>query len=205
MNKTILIYVVLLTIYSYDATNSSEPNVKCETSYVAPNPRDFVCGSDGQDYLDRYDFECKQKTKYGKSVNLQLWHRGGCWIWEKHGFETSEVIWVSEFEVDFIHRISLTCVFNLLQIPLIIFAPIFGVFLYFIFCICWEYKLYKKGFYALKHFSQNSPVDEKIIKVKINSHVETKDGRTTFHHDPIIIDNVELVLIAAATTITIDE
>lgn len=103
MSKTILIYVILLTIYSYEATNSSEPNeeVKCITPYRAA-PDEIYCGTDGQDYDYLSYFECQQKTKYGKRVNLQLKHRGGCWKWEKHGYETYEVIGVSEFEVDLI-------------------------------------------------------------------------------------------------------
>lgn len=39
----------------------------------------------------------------------------------------------------------------------------------------------------------------------MNVHVETKNGRIALRHDPIIIDNVQLVLIPAASTITMDE
>lgn len=92
-----------------------------------------------------------------------------------------------------------------LQIPLIIFAIIFVGYLYYT-GVVWGLK---KCSCALK----NSPVDgphdsnrcEKIIKVKINLHVESKDGGITFRHDPIIIDNVQLVLIPAASTIIMDE
>lgn len=103
MNKTILIYVVLLTIYSYEATNSSEPNDKEERciSPYALAPDRVYCGTDGLDYHYLSEFECIQKSKYGKRINLQLRHRGGCWIWEKNGFETYEVICVSKFEVEY--------------------------------------------------------------------------------------------------------
>lgn len=98
MNKTIVIYVVLLTIYSYEATNSSEPNkeASCETPYGL-DPTNMYCGTDAQDYYYLSTLECEQKTKYGKSINLQLKHRGRCWIWEKHGYETYEVICVSKY------------------------------------------------------------------------------------------------------------
>lgn len=98
-----------------------------------------------------------------------------------------------------------TCVFISLQISLIIFAVIFGVYLYYTDGV-WRHK-------ECSYAAKNSPIDgshdpnrgEKMIKVKINLHVETKDGRNTFRHDPIIIDNVQLVLIPAASTITMDE
>lgn len=103
MDKTILIYVVLLTIYSNEATNSSEPDevedVKCATPYSAA-PDNIYCGTDARDYHYLSYFECKQKTKYGKRINLQLKHRGRCWIWEKYGYETYAVIFVSKFEVN---------------------------------------------------------------------------------------------------------
>lgn len=99
MNKTIVIYVVLLTIYSSEATNSSEPNEEksCITPYGLYSDDDVYCGTDAYNYYYLSVFECEQNSKYGKSINLQLKHRGRCWIWEKHGYETYEVICVSKF------------------------------------------------------------------------------------------------------------
>lgn len=110
------------------------------------------------------------------------------------------------FEVDLILiEYPFTCVFISLQIPLIIFAVIFGVYLYYTGGV-WRLK---KCSYALKNALINGPHDsnrcEKMMKIKINLHVETKNGKNTFRHDPIIIDNVQLVLIPAASTITMDE
>lgn len=97
MNKTIVIYVVLLTIYSYEATNSSESSkkVKCITPHTS-DPTTYYCGTDAKNYYSLSTLECEKNTEYGKSINLQLKHSGKCWIWEKYGYETYQVICVSK-------------------------------------------------------------------------------------------------------------
>lgn len=210
MNKIILIYVVLLTIYSCEATNSSEPNEveNCETPYSIGNHRVF-CGSDARDYYYLSYLECVRKTKYGKRINLQLKHRGRCWIWEKYGYETYLVIGVSKFEVHLIlieYRLLVICFYFIsLQTSIIIIAVVFGVYMYY----TGAFWTNKECTCALKNSTIDGPHDsnrcEKMIEVKINLHVETKDGRITFRHDPIIIDNVQLELIPTALAITMDE
>lgn len=103
------------------------------------------------------------------------------------------------FEVDLI---LIECPFAygfiLLQISLISVAVIFGIYFYYTGC-----------FWCFKNASIDTPLDsnrcEKNIKVKLNLHVEKMDGRCIYRHDPIIIDNVQLVLIPEASTNTVDE
>lgn len=163
----------------------------------AADTNNIFCGTDNINY-DSSTLLCEMTTKYGKRINLQIKHRGRCWIWEEHGLETNGVIYVSKFEVDFIiDRMSINCVFISLQISLIIVAAIVGAYLYYKGVLCRREKCK----------SALTPV-EKIKKVKINLYVETKDGGVIFRHDPVIIDNVPLVLIPAASptrAITMDE
>lgn len=210
MNKIILIYVVLLTVYSCEATNSSEPNkdVNCPTPYSG-NSDGVFCGTDARDYYYRSTFECVRKNSYGRRINLQIKHRGRCWIWEKYGYKTYLVICVSKFEVHLIlieyRSLVFLFYFISLQISIIIIAVVFGVYMYY----TGAFWTNKECTCALKNSTIDGPHDsnrcEKMIEVKINLHVESQDGRITFRHDPIIIDKVQLELIPAALPITIDE
>lgn len=38
-----------------------------------------VCGTDGKTYGNESALKCKQRTEYGKRVNLQVSHRFACW------------------------------------------------------------------------------------------------------------------------------
>lgn len=58
--------------------------------------KSFVCGTDNKIYYHIDYLECYKITPYGKSINLQLKHKGACWIWETYGYETSTVLWVSK-------------------------------------------------------------------------------------------------------------
>lgn len=68
------------------------PNNKCATDYGANSE---VCGTDGKTYGNLSSLRCEQKEEYGKRVNLQLSHNMPCWIWEKYGFGTTTLCFVS--------------------------------------------------------------------------------------------------------------
>lgn len=66
---------------------------KCWTPY---DIRDIcVKNSTFGETVNVYEFDCMQKGLYGGSGNLQMKHKGACWIWEKYGYETSTVLFVS--------------------------------------------------------------------------------------------------------------
>lgn len=75
----------------------------------AGGPR--VCGTNGVTYVNPSSLWCAQKEEYSKLINLQLKHDGACWIWEKHGIETSTVLFVS-IDVDLDDSISILILFH---------------------------------------------------------------------------------------------
>lgn len=44
--------------------------------------------------------------------------------------------------------------------------------------------------------------NERIVKIETDVHVHEKDGHVWFDHDPIVVDGVQLVLIPAASIVT---
>lgn len=50
----------------------------------------------------------------------------------------------------------------------------------------------------------HNALSEKVVKVETNVRVQQKDGHVWFNHDPIVIDGIQLVLIPAASIVTMD-
>lgn len=98
--KTSLFCIQEYSIYlqstklNFQKIDNMEP--LCETNYS----NDPVCGTDGKDYGNLSFLRCESTTEYGRSVNLQLRHRCGCFIWEKYGIHTYIVLLVSELPID---------------------------------------------------------------------------------------------------------
>lgn len=84
--------------WKIEAKSYWDPTIKCGMAYEM-YPR-TVCGTDGNDYHDLAYFRCAQTMEYGKRVNLQLRHEGSCWMWERHGIETSTLCFVSKLRID---------------------------------------------------------------------------------------------------------
>lgn len=101
MIKIIFIYFVLSTTYYYSSAWLIEPmdTIKYECLMLTMRSSG-VCGTDGKTYVDGLFLSCVQTKEYGNRVNLQLKHKGPCWIWEKYGYETYTVLSVSKLQID---------------------------------------------------------------------------------------------------------
>lgn len=76
----------------------------CTTLYTNNYGPGSVCGTNNKDYPYLVNLQCEQQMEYGKQINLQLKHEGTCWIWERYGYETDTVLFVSILRIDSILR-----------------------------------------------------------------------------------------------------
>lgn len=107
MNKIISITFVATAIFS------SVNAVFTRCSGPMPASRFKMCGSDGKTYRNQAYFDCAQISEYGKRINLQYVHFGYCYIWEEYGFQTTTIIFVSSFRIDFIPANKKCCCYNI--------------------------------------------------------------------------------------------
>lgn len=99
MNKIIFIYFVFIAV----VTNYWEIEAKSTTDFIPTKQCQFinysgveVCSTDGYDYSNRSHLECTQQEE---RRNLQSRHYTPCFIWERHGFETIILCFVSKLRI----------------------------------------------------------------------------------------------------------
>lgn len=147
MHAIIQINFLVIAIFASCASCAGTIIFNCT---IIPKGKVYECGSDGITYKNIYYLWCKQKTEYGKRVNLQLKHPFRCFIWESYGIETTTFLFVSHnFDsIDWNRSIEMKCSICL------IFQILLGLISLSV-CLC-IYRKNRSTWSKMRNFCENA-------------------------------------------------